>query len=191
MSEKIGRGNRWGLALVGLVLTVLGGLALARGLGAFGPAGEPVVDGGVRDFFVRTGPWIWWVVALVALAVALVGLWWLLAQARAQPRGPLRVESGPNGVTEVAPGAMAQAVADDVASGPAVLSAHADVVDERDGPSVRLRVVADESAPLRDLSRHLSTVVLRHVRDALERDQVPAIARVSLEPSPSPHRVVR
>ncbi|TDD09065.1 hypothetical protein E1292_10270 [Nonomuraea deserti] len=191
MSGKMGRVNRWGLALVGLVLTVLGGLALARGLGAFGTAGTPVVDGGVRGFFARTSPWSWWVVAVVALAVALLALWWLLAQARAEPRGPLRVESGPTGVTEVSPGGMAQAVADDVVSGPSVLSAHADLVNARGSPSVRLRVVADESAPLHELSGHLSTVVLRHVRDALERDQVPAIARVSLEPSPSPHRVVR
>ncbi|MGP3934895.1 hypothetical protein [Nonomuraea sp. KM88] len=191
MSGSIGRVNRWGLALVGLVLTVLGGLALARGLGAFGTAGTPIVDGGARGFFARTSPWIWWVVALVALAVALLALWWLLAQARGEPHGPLRVESGPTGVTEVAPGGMAQAVADDVVSGPSVLSARADLVDARGSPSVRLRVVADESAPLYELSRHLSTVVLRHVRDALERDQVPAIARVSLEPSPSPHRVVR
>ncbi len=42
-----------------------------------------------------------------------------------------------------------------------------------------------------ELAEHLTTVALPHMRDALDRDQVPALARVSLEPSPSPHRIVR
>ncbi|NUP01564.1 MAG: alkaline shock response membrane anchor protein AmaP, partial [Nonomuraea sp.] len=41
MNRKTGRGNRWGLALVGLILAVLGGLALARGLLG---AATPIVD---------------------------------------------------------------------------------------------------------------------------------------------------
>ena len=195
MNRKTGRGNRWGLALVGLVLTLLGGSALARGLGAFpqdwAAARTTVVDGNVVGFFARNSPWIWWLAALVSLAVALLALRWLFVQGRRQTRRTLRVEDGPTGVTEVSAGGMAQAVAADVESSPAVLSADANLVGPQTRPEVRLRVVADESVPMGELSRHLSTVALPHMRDALDRDQVPAVARVSLEPAPSPHRAVR
>ncbi|MEV0312199.1 hypothetical protein ACGFJC_34630 [Nonomuraea fuscirosea] len=195
MNRKTGRGNRLGLALVGLVLAVLGGSALARGLGAFSrdwaAADTPVVDGNVVGFFARNSPWIWWLVALAGLVVAVLGLRWLVVQGRREARGRLRVEGGPSGVTEVSPGGMERAVAADVATSPAVLSADANVRCPRGHPEVRLRLVADESAPMGELAEHLTTVALPHMRDALDRDQVPALARVSLEPSPSPHRIVR
>ncbi|MCF6472406.1 alkaline shock response membrane anchor protein AmaP [Nonomuraea sp. MG754425] len=193
MNRKTGRGNRWGLGLVGLALTVLGGSALARGLGAFpqnwAAARTTVVDGNVVAFFARTSPWIWWLLALAALVVAALALRWLLVQGRAEPRRALRVEAGPEGVTDLSAGGIDRAVAADVESGPSVFHAAAHLVGTR--PEVRLRVVADEAAPMDELTRHLSTVALPHVRDALDRDRVPAVARVSLEPSPAPHRVVR
>ncbi|GAA3231224.1 hypothetical protein [Nonomuraea helvata] len=192
MSRKTSRGNRWGLALVGLALTVLGGLALARGLGAWGAARAPIVDGGVRGFFTRNGPGIWWLVALVSIAVALLSLRWLLVQGRREiAHGAVQLERSPTGITEVSAPGMAHAVAADVESSPVVLSAHADLVGPPNRPEVRLRVVTDESAPLGELGRHLSTVALPHMRDALDRDHVAAVARVSLEPSPARHRAVR
>ncbi|NRQ37220.1 alkaline shock response membrane anchor protein AmaP [Nonomuraea sp. NN258] len=193
MSRKTGRGNRWGLALVGLILTLLGALALARGLGAIpaAPAGTPMADGGLRSFFARTSPWIWWAVALVSIVVALLALRWLFAQGRRDTRGSLRLESGPGGVTEVSAGGMAHAVAADLESNPAVLSASADLAGTRRRPAVRLRVVADERAPMDELADHLARVAIPHMREALEVDHVPAVARVSLEPSPAPQRVVQ
>ncbi|MFC4112387.1 hypothetical protein [Nonomuraea zeae] len=195
MNRKTGRGNRWGLALVGLALMILGGASLARGLGAFSQnwaaARTTIVDANVVGFFARTSPWIWWALALVSVVVALLALRWLLVQGRRETHGPLRLESAPTGVTEVSAGGMANAVAADVESSPAVLSADADMVGGRGRPEVRLRLVADESVPMSELSRHLSAVTLPHMRDALDRDHVPAVARVSLEPSTAPHRVVR
>ncbi|UBU11918.1 alkaline shock response membrane anchor protein AmaP [Nonomuraea gerenzanensis] len=193
VDRKTGRGNRWGLALVGLALVILGGSALARGLGAFSQnwaaARTTLVDGNVVAFFARNSPWIWWLLALAALVVAVLALRWLSVQGRRESRRTLRIEDGPTGVTEVSESGMAQAVAADVESSPAVLHAAAHLVGPH--PEVRLRVVADESVPMEELSRHLATVALPHVRDALDRDRVPAVARVSLEPSPSPHRTVR
>lgn len=187
MNRRTGRGNRWGLALVGLVLAVLGGLVLARGLTG---AATPLVDAGTRAFFVRNSPMIWWAVAVVSILIALLALRWLFAQGRRDTHARLRLESGPGGVTEIAAGGMAHAVAADVESSPAVLNADADLVGPRGHPEVRLRVAADEAAPMSELSEHLSRVTLPHLRDALDRDHVPAVARVSLEPSPATHRVV-
>ncbi|MEQ4719116.1 alkaline shock response membrane anchor protein AmaP [Nonomuraea sp. B19D2] len=192
MNRKTSRGNRWGLALVGLALAVLGGLALARGLGVWGTARTPIVDDGVWGFFTRNSPAIWWLVALVSVAVALLALRWLFVQGRREiTHGAVRLERSPTGTTEVSAPGMAHAVAADVESSPVVFRAAADLVGSPTRPEVRLRVVADESAPISELSRHLSTVALPHMRDALDRDHVPAVARVSLEPSPAPHRAVR
>lgn len=193
MSRKTSHGNRWGLALVGLVLIVLGGGALSRGAAAaWGSSGTPIVDGDVRGFFTGASPWIWWLVAALSLLVALLGLRWLFVQARRDTtRGSLRLERSPSGATEVSADGMARAVAADVETSPAVLSADADLAGTHSRPEVRLRVVADETAPIGELSRHLSTVALPHMRDALERDRVPAVARVSLEPAPASQRMVR
>ncbi|GGS74662.1 hypothetical protein ACFFV7_06285 [Nonomuraea spiralis] len=188
MNRKTGRGNRWGLALVGLALAVLGGLTLARGL--LGPS-TPIVDGDTRAFFAVHSPLVWWAVAALSILVALLALRWLIAQGRRDARTRLRLENGPDGVTEIAAGGMAHAVAADVEASPAVLNADADLVGPRGRPEVRLRVAADEAAPMSELSGHLSRVTLPNLRDALDRDHVPAVARVSLEPSPATQRVVR
>ncbi|TMS00746.1 hypothetical protein [Nonomuraea basaltis] len=194
MSRRTSRGNRWGLALAGLALAILGGVALARGLGAFpqdsAAARTPIVDDGMRAFFALHGWWIWWAVAVASIVIALLGLRWLFAQGRWETRRVVRLEGGPTGVTELSAGGMAQAVAADVESCPAVLSADAGVAHSQGRPEVRLSLVADESVPMSELTWHLSTVTLPHLRDALDRDHVPAVARVSLEPSSAPHRVV-
>ncbi|TDD47762.1 hypothetical protein E1286_16745 [Nonomuraea terrae] len=195
MNRKPGRGNRWGLAIVGLVLALLGGSALARGMGAFpqnwAASRTTIVDANVVGFFARTSPWIWWLVALAGLILAVLGVRWVLAQWHREPRRTFVLDNTPTGVTDVSSRAMARAMAADVATGPSVLDADARMTGSRQDPEVRLRVVADESASLPELSRHLVRVALPNMRDALDRDHVPAVARVSLEPSPAPHRTVR
>ncbi|MBT2228000.1 alkaline shock response membrane anchor protein AmaP [Nonomuraea sp. NEAU-A123] len=192
MNRRTGRGNRWGLALTGIVLALLGGCALARGMGAFGrnAAGTAIADRPVRFFLVAYSPWIWWVVALVAVIVALLGLRWLFVQGRRDSRDSLRMETGPGGVTDVTAKGMAAAVAADVATSPAVLDAGADLGGSRDRLMVRLRLVADEQASMSELRDHLAGVAIPHMRSALEADRVPAVARVTLEPAPTSHRVV-
>ncbi|SDJ64645.1 hypothetical protein SAMN05421874_102547 [Nonomuraea maritima] len=194
MNRKPGRGNRWGLAVVGLVLAILGGSALARGLGAFpqnwAPSRTTIVDANVTGFVARTSPWIWWLVALAGLILVAVGLRWLIAQWHREGRRTLCLHDTPTGVTDVSAKGMARAVADDAETGRSVLRADARLLGSRADPEVRLRMTADESAPLGDLTRHLTRVVLPNVRDALDRDHVRAVARVSLEPPSPPQRVV-
>ncbi|WP_406312434.1 hypothetical protein OHA77_28045 [Streptosporangium sp. NBC_01639] len=193
MDRKTPRGNRLGLLIVGLLLTVLGGLAVARGTGAFsrigGPAGEPLVNGPVRDTFIRS-PWLWWVVAGAGVVLALLGLRWLLVQGRHSRLGDMRLASGPGGFTDVHTGGVAAAMAADVSAHPAILGASAAMVGTDAHPAVRLRVVADETLPMEAIREQLDGVAIPRMRRALETEHIPAVAQVSLEEPPRNRRTV-
>jgi hypothetical protein len=195
VNRKTKRGNRLGLFLTGLVPTLLGLYALLRGLGAlprsWARADTPIADGPVRSFFAGASPWIWWAVAALSIVVALLGLRWLLVQGRRESRESLRLEAGPGGVTDVAGDGLAGAVAADAEYYPVVLDADAALAGERDRPEVRMRLAADENAPMSAVREHLADVTIPHLRDALDVDRVPVVARVTLEPSQAPTRVVR
>ncbi|MEV8633450.1 hypothetical protein AB0395_17490 [Streptosporangium sp. NPDC051023] len=194
MDRKTGRGNRLGLLIMGLLLTLLGGYTLARGAHALpqtmAPGGEPLVNDPVRAVFARYDPWLWWVIAAAAIVLALFGLRWLLVQGRRDRLGDFRLESGSGGITDVRTSTVANAIADEVGSHPAILSASASMIGTKEHPAVRLRVVADEKAPMSAVREQLSGYAIPHMRQTLERDHVPAIARVSLE-GPSHSRRVR
>ncbi|GAA2662253.1 hypothetical protein GCM10010412_035850 [Nonomuraea recticatena] len=190
-----GRANRIGLAVLGLVCLVCGGLALARGLRAFpqnwAPADEPLVNGPVREFFTRFSPWLWWALAVLAVGLALAGLRWLVAQSRHETMGEVRVEDGAEGQTTVTSAAVAKAAAAELTAVPSVTSATAALAGDHDHPKVRLRLAADERMPMSALREELSTVTVPHMRLALGADRLPTIVRVSLEPAAPPKRVVR
>ncbi|WP_326825184.1 hypothetical protein [Streptosporangium sp. NBC_01756] len=193
MDRKTPRGNRLGLLIVGLLLTVLGCLAVARGTGAlsriWGPAGEPLVNGPVRDTFTRS-PWLWWVVAGAGVVLALLGLRWLLVQGRHSRLGDMRLASGPGGFTDVHTGGVAAAMAADVSAHPAILGASAAMVGTDAHPAVRLRVVADETLPMEAIREQLDGVAIPRMRRALETEHIPAVAQVSLEEPPRNRRTV-
>lgn len=129
--------------------------------------------------------------AIVSIVVALLALRWLSVQGRREiTHRPIRLERSPTGLSEVSADGVAHAVAADVASSPAVLNADAGLTSAHYPSEVRLRIVADERAPIGELSRHLSAIALQHLRDALHLDDVQAVARVSLEPPRTPHRTV-
>ncbi|MFD0884819.1 hypothetical protein ACFQ08_09690, partial [Streptosporangium algeriense] len=75
MNRKTGRGNRIGLLIMGVLLLLLGGYTLARGAHtlprAVAPGDEPLVNDPVRAVFAAYSPWLWWLVALAAVVLAL------------------------------------------------------------------------------------------------------------------------
>ncbi|GAA3114716.1 hypothetical protein [Streptosporangium carneum] len=194
MDRKTVRGNRLGLLIMGLLLVLLGGYTLARGAHALpqtvAPGGEPLVNDPVRAAFARYDPWLWWAIAAAAVVLALFGLRWLLVQGRRDRLGDFRLESGSGGVTDVRTSTVANAVAGEVVAHPAVLSASASMVGTREHPAVRLRVVADENAPMSVIRERLGAYAIPHMRQALELEHVPAVARVSLEEPSHSRRVV-
>ncbi|MFI7538747.1 hypothetical protein [Streptosporangium sp. NPDC049376] len=185
MNRKTGRGNRVGLLIMGVLLLLLGGYTLARGARtlprAVAPGDEPLVNDPVRATFATYSPWLWWVIALAAVVLALLGLRWLLVQGRRDRLGDFRLQSGSGGTTDVRGSTVADAVAGEVGAHPAVLSASAAMVGTKAHPAVRLRVVADEDAPMSALREQLGRRAIPHMRQALELAHVPAVTRVNLE----------
>lgn len=194
MNRTTARGNRLGLILTGLLLLVLGGLALARGLRAFpqnwAPAGEPLVNGPVLTFFLVNSPWIWWAIAAVALIVALLGLRWLAVQGRGDSLGTLDVERGPDGNTSVSSGAVTHALSEDLAASPVIDDARATLAGTRQHPKVRLRVVADERVPMHVLLGELGGSAIPRMRDALGIDELTTVAKIGFTQTASSKRRV-
>ncbi|SDH25536.1 hypothetical protein SAMN05421505_11334 [Sinosporangium album] len=194
MDRKTARGNRLGLLLTGLALTALGLFTLLRGFRllpqSIAPAGEPLAGGPVRQLFGSQGAWLWWLVALAAIVIALLGLRWLFVQGRSESLGVLKLAAGPGGVTRADPGAIADAVAKDIQSNPDVVSAHVRLVGPSAHPGVRLRLVADEHTRIGELRAHLGDVAFSHARQALTTDHLPAVTRVTLARRSPPRRTV-
>ncbi|MEV7012733.1 hypothetical protein [Streptosporangium sp. NPDC051022] len=194
MNRKTARGNRLGLLIMGLLLILLGGYTLVRGAYALpqhlAPAGEPLVNDPVRAAFARYDPWLWWVIAAAAIVLALFGLRWLMVQGRRDRLGDFRLESGSAGVTDVDTTTVANAMADEIGAHPAVLSASASMTGSRAHPAVRLRVVADESAPMSVIREQLGDRAIPHMRQALDLENMPAVAKVSLEEASPSRRVL-
>ncbi|GAA2849282.1 hypothetical protein GCM10010517_06600 [Streptosporangium fragile] len=194
MHDKTARGNRLGLLIVGLALLIPGALGLARSLGAlpraWAPADEPLVGDQVRDAFARYDPWPWWAIAASAAVLALLGLRWLLAQARRRRLDGIRLDGGPAGITEVRTGGVTDAMAAEVAAHPSILDAHAAMVGTNARPAVRLRMVVAENTPMSAVREQLGGVAIPRMRQALEAERLPAVARVNLEDAPHPRRTL-
>ncbi len=174
-------GHRVGLALCGLVPLVVGGLALARGLGAFGGAAarRPVLDAGTRSFAATTS-WFWPVVAAVGVVLGLIGLAWLLALLRVDRPRRLRLESGTDGVTEVDAHPASVALAEQVGAYPDVRRAHAVLRGPSDHPHLDLGVSAREPADLGALVTRLHDEAVPDLRTTLGLRRLPAMVRLDL-----------
>ena len=80
---RVNATNRTVLVLIGLVLLAVGvgGLLLSLDLIGAGTGRRAIVPDLVAGFVLGTS-WLPWAAAAAAVVVALLGLWWLLAQFR-------------------------------------------------------------------------------------------------------------
>ncbi|WP_425953471.1 hypothetical protein [Xylanimonas sp. McL0601] len=113
--NRVNRANRTGLLITGLVLTAAAVLGLVLSYGGFGrsQADNPILPTSWRTY-VADNPWLWWVLFVLALLVALLGLAWLLAQLRTDRVSRLEMPAGGReGGTVLHAGALCDAVAAD------------------------------------------------------------------------------
>ncbi|MGX5657710.1 alkaline shock response membrane anchor protein AmaP [Geodermatophilus nigrescens] len=185
------RANRLVLALIGLLLAGAGGAALAAGLGAFGGgvADRPVLDGSVPRFAGAHG-WYWPVVAVGAGLVALLCLWWLLAQARSDRVSALPLSRDPRrGHTDLDAAALTGAVEDEVEGYRGVARARAVLSGAATAPALTLTVTLDGRVGPGELHPRVVRGAVAHARQALGRPDLPA--RVEFVLPRRPRRDVR
>ncbi|MEU9836969.1 hypothetical protein AB0D67_35995 [Streptosporangium sp. NPDC048047] len=194
MDRRTARGNRLGLLIIGLLLTIAGAYALARGTRllpqSWASATEPLISPATRAGFARNAPWSWGALSLAATLLALFGLRWLIVQGRSGRLRGIRLEHGPGGATDVRADTVTEAVAAEVRAHPAVHDVTAAMTGTSAHPAVRLRLTADETAPMSAICEQIGGVAVSHARYALEAEHVPAVARVNLAEPPRPRRTV-
>jgi hypothetical protein len=172
------RTNRSTLTLLAVLLIAAGAAAGAASLGLFGTTikHRSLLHHAIGDFYGRHGDWLWPVSAIVALLVVLVALRWLLALLFTTDRtGDLRVPGGGGaGRTTLAPGAVTEAVVEEIESYRGVGSVRARLIGDPANPQLVVTATLKDSADLAALRRRIQTDALAHARAALDRPDLPA-----------------
>jgi hypothetical protein len=175
--------NRIGLTVLGLVLGLAGGAALARALGALGrdAARTPLLGVGVQAF-VRGHQWFWPAAAATGIVLGVLGLAWLVALLRVDRVPELRLESGVSGVTRMAGGPAGRAVAAQVGEYPGVRRAHATLRGRSEAPRLDLRVSTTRPEDLSGLMARLHDEAVPDLRATLGLNRLPALVRLGFTP---------
>ncbi|GAA2581181.1 alkaline shock response membrane anchor protein AmaP [Actinomadura fulvescens] len=172
--------NRFGLTVVGVLLTVGGAAVLARALGAWGSSSAPVLTDTVRRY-PQGQSWFWPTVAAVACALALIGVAWLLAQARSEKLPGLSLEADDSdGQTRVSSQAVTSALEDEIETLPGVYGARARLLGDKEHPRLMLNVAYGARANLDALRKGIEEKAVTHVRAALDLSSLPTVVRLRL-----------
>lgn len=179
MHRRTRRGNRLGLALVGVVLILGAAAVLSAHFGVLGPraAMETLYPGGLSDW-IGQHRWSYWGIAVLMAIVALLCLRWLLVQLRTDRVGRISVDSDRHdatdaGITTVVTAAVVDAVTTASERLTGVRSTSAAVSGHRDAPELWLTITLAEDADSGAVRRVLQDSVLRDVRAALEMPDLP------------------
>ncbi|MEU6039801.1 alkaline shock response membrane anchor protein AmaP [Actinomadura sp. NPDC047616] len=188
MTRRTGRTNRLGLALLGLILTAVGGTALARALD-LSPRllgeGHGLVLGEPTRRVAADHWWFWPALAVAAAVIALLALGWLAAQTRTQTVRHVSLEPDPrHGATHLPAQAATHALEDDLTSSPQIHRAHATLTGAPTTPQLTLVVTLRTDTDLTDARLRIQHAVAR-LRSALETDHLPATIQIRSLP---PHR---
>lgn len=177
------------LTLLALLLLGAGGYGLARGYGAFGPdrAADPVLTPAARDYVAGNANWFWPLAAVVSLAVAWLGLRWLLAQIAGPHVPTIRVRAGGPvaGDTQLHAAGAAAALARDVQDYAGVRWARARFVSDGAQPEIDLTAEVHDDTDLAAIRKRIDEHALPRLRSALELGDVRPRVHLRLsEPSP-------
>jgi hypothetical protein len=171
------RTNRVMLLLLALLLIGAGLDAGAASVGAFGTATRhsSLIANPTGDFVGTQGDWLWPVAAAAALIVALLTLRWLFALLFSTDRsGDLLIHSGsPEGRTTLAPGALTEAVVEEIEGYRGVNSARARLLGDPDEPELVVTAALEETSDFAALRQRIETGALTHARSAVGDPSLP------------------
>ncbi len=174
VKDRLNGVNRAVLTLLALLLLAAGVIMVLLGFGLFFLAPGSAVLPAVATTWVEDRPWLWWVAAAVSLAIALLGLRWLIAQLRTDGVGSFALisASGSDGLTQVRSSGVTEAVEDDAESIQGVERASARVAGH-DVQRVELTVTTTEEADMSAVRRGLEDQTVSRLRAALDPPDLP------------------
>ena len=184
MSSRTARGNRVGLAVVGVLLLAAGGYVLARSLGAFGTeqADAPVYSERTASWIHAQQPWIWITLAAVGVIVALLALRWLLVQLRTERLGRIALDTDLDldpdddlgvGRTSLPTNALTAAIGQEIDGYPGVRAVTVHVAGRTDRPELRLEVTIDADADPARIRTRIVDEAIAHAKAALNTEFLP------------------
>ncbi|MFD5829090.1 alkaline shock response membrane anchor protein AmaP [Lentzea sp. NPDC060358] len=177
--------NRFLLGLLGLVLLIAGGAAVAIGLGYVPQVDRsaPLVPG------TEMPPsWVLWVVAAVATVLALLCLRWLFAQVPRRRTTTWRW-ADEAGATRLSSSTAAVPFTQEVTGYPGVRKVEAELTGPRTAPNLALVVRAHGDADLRGIRRRIDDEGLPRLREALEAPDLRATVEFRVAASKADARV--
>lgn len=177
MREHPGAANRTWLILLGLaalaggiwLLLLASGAADSASQGSAGRPGDrvaPGLDGGLLE----DAAWLPWAVLGAGLLLALLGLWWLLAQIPRRRAGrTFRLqENRARGITVIDPAVLAGAVQEQAGQVPGVVDCTALVRGSADEPDLALRLTLNSRADVQQVLREVQDLLVPGLERALE-----------------------
>ncbi|MGC9538776.1 alkaline shock response membrane anchor protein AmaP [Streptomyces sp. UG1] len=176
--------NRVLIGLVGLVLLVIGGSALAVGLGAPAPSWwihddrhDVLLSDAERTRWQDDG-W-WWPTVIAVLAVLLLlALWWLTANLRRRRLAEVLVDTGDGEGALLRGRALETVLADEAATLDGVHRAHVHLTGRRSTPETRVRLLLQPHVDPGTALNDLTTQALAHARNSAGLASLPAEVRL-------------
>lgn len=188
-ARRTARGNRQGLALVGVLLLAAGAAVPLLVFGPFRPSpfftGETLGSAGERIAPLLSAPWAPYVAAALAVAVVVLALRWLLVQGRSARVTSLHIEEGERGRTDVVARAACKALAKEVSGYPGVRRGRAQLTESSREPCLLLDLVLAEDADPVAVWQRCRNDALARLRLSLDLDRIPTVLRISVAGQPS------
>lgn len=171
------RTNRAMLIVFALLLIAGGVTGALTGFGVLGtaPQHRPLLDNQFSSYLGAHGDWLWPLIALAALIIALLALRWMLALLFSTDRvGDFRLPGDRGGgPTSLAASALTAAVVEEIRGYLGVQAAQARLIGDSTSPTLVISAALEQTADLHQLRRRIETQAVAHARQSMDDPDLP------------------
>lgn len=181
--------NRFLVFVVGLLLTAAGAAGLVASFGGFGAGARTrrLSNFGFSQYVARHPGRFWPGIAVIAVILGLLALYWLYLQFASPRVGSVELQRDQSGGrTELSTSAVIRAVENELRSYRGVTGARARFVGDDADPTMVLGVTTNERVEVAELRQRIETEAIAHARTATDRPDLPV--RLDLSVSASEER---
>ncbi|PRZ43699.1 hypothetical protein CLV47_102390 [Antricoccus suffuscus] len=170
MTPRVDRINRVFLILIGIVLVVIGVLALLQSGSVFGSARakSPVVSDPTAHWYGANGTWFWPTAGAVMLVIAGLCVWWVSAQIRTQGSTRIELDRGHDGTVTASAAALADCVEADTIAQPGIARARAKLSSVGEITRLHLTLWVESPYDIADAVARVTNTVLPHLSYAFD-----------------------